>query len=104
MPITGRSQLVAIGRDQEMALGLQSYRQILGRERIVRSGEIVNAVQEIGRRLALAAAGDDPGFDWEFNVVDSTHPSHETRIRHFEQWMPKAPDIKQQYCSDRTPG
>lgn len=240
VPITGRSQMVAIDRDQEMALGLQSYRQILSRERIVRSGEIVNAVEEIGRRIAIAAAEDDPGFDWEFNVVDSdqanafalpggkvavysglvpvaesvdglaivmgheishaiarhgaermahqklvqlgtmaagmafsdmdvgtqqmvmgalgvgahygvllpfsrdheaeadymgliyvaracfdvteaprlwermgraskgspsefmsTHPSHETRIRQFEQWMPKALEIKQQYCSDR---
>ncbi len=71
VPITGRTQLVDISREQEMALGLQSYRQILSRERIVRSGEVVEAVAEIGRRLAVAAAEDDPGFEWEFNVVDS---------------------------------
>ncbi len=71
VPITGRSQLVDISRDQEMALGLQSYQQILSRERIVRSGEVVQAVQEIGRRIATATADDDPGFEWEFNVVDS---------------------------------
>lgn len=71
VPITGRSQLVDMNREQEMALGLQSYRQILSRERIVRSGEVVDVVQEVGRRIAQAAAEYDPGFEWEFNVIDS---------------------------------
>jgi metalloendopeptidase OMA1, mitochondrial len=71
VPLTGRSQLIDMSREQEMALGLQSYREILSRERIVRSGEVVDVVQEIGRRLAAAASSEDPGFDWEFNVVDS---------------------------------
>ncbi len=71
VPITGRKQLVDISRDQEMALGLQSYRQILSRERLVRGGEVVDAVQQIGRRIAEAAREHDPGFEWEFNVVDS---------------------------------
>ncbi len=71
VPLTGRTQLVDMSRDQEMALGLQSYREILSRERIVRSGEIVQVVQDIGRRLASAASEHDPGFDWEFKVIDS---------------------------------
>ncbi|MDC0947718.1 M48 family metallopeptidase [Gammaproteobacteria bacterium] len=72
VPMTGRSQLVAIDSQQEMALGLQSYRQVLSQERVLQSGEVVDAVREIGRRLALAAADYDPGFDWEFNVIDSS--------------------------------
>jgi predicted Zn-dependent protease len=71
VPITGRSQLVDMSREQEMALGLQSYREILSRERIVRSGEVVDVVQDVGRRIAQAAAEYDPGFEWEFNVIDS---------------------------------
>lgn len=75
VPLTGRSQLVDLTREQEMALGLQSYRQILSQERVVRSGETVEVVQEIGRRLAAAASSEDPGFEWEFNVVDSDQPN-----------------------------
>ena len=47
VPITGRSQLVDISREQESALGLQSYQQILSQERVVRSGPEVDAVREI---------------------------------------------------------
>jgi hypothetical protein len=28
----------------------------------------------------------------------STHPSHETRIRQFNQWMPEALEIRRQKC------
>ena len=31
----------------------------------------VDQVREIGRRIAIAAGPDDPGFDWEFNVIQS---------------------------------
>ncbi len=69
VPLTGRSQLVDISQEQEMALGLQSYREILSRERVLQSGEAVDAVRVLGERLARVA--EDPGFNWEFNVVES---------------------------------
>lgn len=75
VPLTGRTQLVDMSRDQEMALGLQSYREILSRERVVRSGEVVDTVEDIGRRLAAAAREHDPGFEWEFTVIDSEQPN-----------------------------
>jgi Zn-dependent protease with chaperone function len=28
----------------------------------------------------------------------STHPSHETRIRQFQKWMPEALKVKQEKC------
>ncbi len=71
VPHTDRKQLVDMNRDQEMALGLQSYQKILSQSRVVRGGQIVDAVREVGRRIARAAAEDDPGFDWEFNVIES---------------------------------
>lgn len=71
VPLTGRTQLVDITQEQEMALGFQSYQQILAQENVVRSGQQVDLVQEIGRRIALAAADDDPGFEWEFNLIQS---------------------------------
>ena len=71
VPITGRNQLVDMSRQQEAALGLQSYRQILAQSRVVTGGDTVDGVREIGRRIALAARDVDPGFDWEFNVISS---------------------------------
>jgi len=69
VPHTGRTQLVDMSREQEAALGFQSYRQILNQEAVLQSGEIVDQVREIGRRIA--AVSEDPGFDWEFNVIQS---------------------------------
>jgi len=69
VPLTGRKQLVDLNREQEMALGYQSYRQILNQSQVIPSGQAVDLVREIGRRLAAVA--EDPGFKWEFNVVAS---------------------------------
>jgi predicted Zn-dependent protease len=69
VPLTGRKQLVDLSREQEAALGLQSYQQILSQSQIVQSGSDVDMVREIGRRLAAVA--EDPGFEWEFNVIAS---------------------------------
>jgi predicted Zn-dependent protease len=69
VPLTGRKQLVDLNREQEMALGYQSYRQILNQSQVVPSGQAVELVRDIGKRLAAVA--EDPGFEWEFNVVDS---------------------------------
>jgi predicted Zn-dependent protease len=69
VPMTRRSQLVDMSREQEMALGYQSYQEILMQEDIIPSGEVVDVVRGIGRRLAAVA--EDPGFEWEFNVIRS---------------------------------
>ena len=70
VPLTGRSQLVDITREQESALGLQTYQQVLSESKVLGSGQAVNLVREIGYRLAEVIE-DDPGFEWEFNVIDS---------------------------------
>lgn len=69
VPLTGRTQLVDMSLEQEMALGLQSYREILSQSRVVSQGEAVDAVRAVGRRLA--AVSEDPGFAWEYNLIDS---------------------------------
>lgn len=71
VPLTGRKQLRTMKPAAEMQLGLQSYNQILADSRVVTSGPVVDAVKEIGRRIARAAAPEDPGFEWAFNVIDS---------------------------------
>ncbi len=73
VPLTGRSQLVDMTRQEEMQLGLQSYQQILRDSDVVESGKNVQIIRDIGKRIALAsqAFGHDPGFDWEFNLIRS---------------------------------
>jgi predicted Zn-dependent protease len=72
VPLTGRTQIVDMTTEQEMALGLQSYRQILSQEQVVDpESEVARTVAGIGQRIARAAADVDPGFDWEYNVIDS---------------------------------
>jgi predicted Zn-dependent protease len=69
VPITGRKHMVDMTPRQEMALGVQSYQHILATSRVVESGKAVDAVRSIGGKLAAVA--EDPGFQWEFNVIDS---------------------------------
>jgi predicted Zn-dependent protease len=76
VPMTGRTQLVDLSREQESALGLQSYQEILSQEQVVQGGPQVEAVRGIGTRLVGAAQKVLPQvpwehFDWEFNLIQS---------------------------------
>lgn len=73
VPLTGRTQLVDMTQKEEMALGVQSYRQILSKSELISSGENYDHVQDIGVRIAKAAQamGHDPGFQWEFSLIRS---------------------------------
>lgn len=67
--LTGRKQIVDMSIEQESSLGLQSYRQILRGQRIVTTGDAASLVKQIGQRLSAVA--EDPGFEWEYNLIDS---------------------------------
>lgn len=80
VPLTGRKQLRTMDAQQEVALGLQSYQQILQQERgnVLTSGPDVEIVNEIGNRLSIVAeklmvaeTGKETGFDWTYNVIQS---------------------------------
>jgi metalloendopeptidase OMA1, mitochondrial len=71
VPLTGRTQLVDISREQEAALGLDSYREVLAKNEVIESGPEVESIRAIGARLATAAKDMDPGFDWQFNLLRS---------------------------------
>ncbi|HQW82428.1 MAG TPA: M48 family metallopeptidase [Pseudomonadota bacterium] len=83
---TGRAQMVDTTMDQEVALGLQSFEQILEQSQVLRSGETVNDVREIARRLidagpklekylvstrGIVATTPWDKFEWEVAVIDS---------------------------------
>lgn len=70
VPITGRKQLVDMSQSDELALGFQSYRQILRESEVVRGGKEVDLVRSVGERIAKVVEGS--GFEWEFNVLNSS--------------------------------
>jgi predicted Zn-dependent protease len=47
----GRAQVIDTTLDQEVALGLQSYEQILSESRVITSGESLEQIRDIARRL-----------------------------------------------------
>jgi len=73
VPFTGRKQLRTMKPAAEMQLGLQSYQQILQQSQrdLVREGRNLELVRKIGWEIAEAAAPEDPGFKWAFNLIES---------------------------------
>ena len=70
VPITGRKHLVDTSVQQDAALGLQSYQQILSESQVVTSGPGAEMVKRVGERLKKVV--EDPGFQWEFNLIQSS--------------------------------
>ncbi|KLJ02070.1 M48 family metallopeptidase [Luteimonas sp. FCS-9] len=88
-PVTGETVLIdrALSVDDEKALGLQAYQEILGQERpvapdsqvardvrtiadrLIAKVEVVEA--ELARENGLAPTRFSETFDWEVNVIDS---------------------------------
>ena len=70
-PETGRKSHVGMSTEQESALGLQSYQQILSQSQTVNSGPQVEMVQRVVKRLAGATGEAGRSFDWRVSVVQS---------------------------------
>ena len=70
-PFTDRNQFVIVSREQAEELGAAIYAEELSRAVVLSGGPIVDQVNTIGMRIVAAAAPEDPGFDWTFNVIES---------------------------------
>lgn len=83
---TGRSQLVDTTAEQDAALGLQAYQQILSQSQVLRSGELPQQIRQIAERLirvapimeqemardkGVPASTDWSAFSWDVNVIES---------------------------------
>ncbi len=83
---TGRKQLLDTSAEEEAALGLQSYKEILQQSDVVRTGPVPQEVQGIAQRLVeaapkvekyLADANGTPAttdwgsYDWQVSVIQS---------------------------------
>jgi predicted Zn-dependent protease len=67
-PITGRSQLMLVSVEQETALGVQAYREVLQKEPVTQNPRYTNPVQRITNRLEEAA--NRPDLRWEVSVIE----------------------------------
>src|ERR1041384_8221897 len=65
---TGRTVHLALSPQQEEALGIQSYREVLAESDAIQSGPQYQLVREVAMRLAQATKKD---FRWEVSLVRS---------------------------------
>ena len=68
-PETGRASHVGMSREQETALGFQSYRQVLSQAQTIDSGPEVDMVRRVASRLASATGKSGEGFEWAVSVI-----------------------------------
>lgn len=66
-PLSGHAKLTMLPESQEIALGVQAYRQTQANEPVSENEQLVAMVNRVGRRIAEAA--DKPEYDWEFQVI-----------------------------------
>jgi metalloendopeptidase OMA1, mitochondrial len=70
-PETGRAARVAMSSQQEEALGLQSYQEVLSQSQVLESGPEHDMVVKIAKRLAPATGEAAKDFQWAVSVVQS---------------------------------
>lgn len=67
-PVTNRQALNLVPDVQMNALGVQSYKEVLAKEKISKDSRLNEIVTRIGKRIAVASGAN---FDWEFAVIDN---------------------------------
>jgi predicted Zn-dependent protease len=70
VPITGRSQLLLVSSQQEMALGLSEFDKLKQNTKVSKDATWTGILQRVGPRIAAAAKKDLPNAQWEFLLFD----------------------------------
>ncbi|RXJ88176.1 M48 family metallopeptidase [Arcobacter sp. CECT 8985] len=68
VPYTNRSQMILISKDQELALGEESYEKTLKNSKVIKNTKDALRVRKIGRAIANVVNKD---YKWEFNLVEN---------------------------------
>ena len=68
-PETGRASHVGLSTQQESALGLQSYEQVLAQSETIDSGPQLEMVKTVASRLVAATGSAGRDFDWKVSLV-----------------------------------
>lgn len=77
VPYTGRSQFNLVDADTEAQLGLQAFQEVIGKEKLVKSGSQYEMVKRAADKIAAAADRDAKergaplGFHWEVVLIES---------------------------------
>lgn len=66
--VTGRRQFNLFSVEQDKQLGAEAYTETMKQAKLVKSGPQYAQVERVLARLIPVV--DDPGFAWEFNVID----------------------------------
>jgi predicted Zn-dependent protease len=68
-PETGRKSHVGLSVEQEAALGLQSYQQVLAQAQTIDSGPELEMVKRVASRLAGATGKAGQNFNWQMSLI-----------------------------------
>jgi predicted Zn-dependent protease len=68
VPMTGRSQLQLVSPTQEVQMGTDAYKEILGKAKLSTDPSVNALVNRVGIRIAAATGRKD--LPWEFTVID----------------------------------
>lgn len=71
VPYTGRSQAVMLSMDQEVALGVDAYTEIMSTETIVGSGDLYQQVKGVASGVSTRTPQPYRDLAWEFKLVAS---------------------------------
>ncbi len=66
--VTGRKQFNMFSVEQDKQLGAEAYAEVIKASKLVTSGPQYQQVKRVVERLTPVV--DDPGFQWEFHVID----------------------------------
>ncbi len=68
-PETGRESHVGLSTEQESALGLQSYQQVLAQAQTIEAGPESEMVKRVAARLAAATGPAGSSFEWRESLI-----------------------------------
>ena len=66
---TGRASHVGMSIEQEAALGLQSYQQVLAQSQTINSGPDFDMVRRVASRLTRATGKAGEGYNWQLSLI-----------------------------------
>lgn len=70
-PETGKTQRVAMSTDQEEALGMQAFQEVLSTSDVVESGPAADMVRSVSAKIAAQTGKAAADFNWHVSVVNS---------------------------------
>jgi predicted Zn-dependent protease len=70
-PETGRTERVSMSPQQEQALGLQAYQEVLSSSQVIQSGREAETVHRVAQKIAAATGEGGKDFNWDVSLVNS---------------------------------